>query len=232
MNRAKTACVAILLGCGWMLQACQVPAPGDSPSQGTILSPAVTSSTDSSVSVSTNGSPSVSVPTESSVGATASQGRSTEIEVSSANSSTVLMNDDGTGLVSFGMTPADVCSAINGLGLSCVPSSGVDNDDEVYMGDSWFSFDFGKLRSFSIVDNKFRSERGLEVGDPVSRLFQLYGTDYQKDGGSGALCYEYQLSGGITFTACTGSEEHEAQGTPDELIDGWGLSGPYVGPTG
>jgi len=77
----------------------------------------------------------------------------------------------------------------NGWEYQVVPNAS--NAKTISIGHDDFMFSNGALDSFSIVDGKFATGRGLRVGDTLGRMKQLYGTDYNQSTSSGQQEYMY-----------------------------------------
>jgi len=108
------------------------------------------------------------------------------------------MNDDGSGLFDFGMTPQQVHQKCVDLGWSCKPESGIDENGDIRTGSAFFSFTDGKMDSLGASYSDFQTERGFAGGDSREKLVKLYGKNYQYASMDDATDdYLFTLPGGI-----------------------------------
>jgi len=116
----------------------------------------------------------------------------------------VLMMDDGSGLVVFGMQPAAFYRIAKDMGWSCKPKTNPLRDEPVQCGKLSFGFvkspfdDTLVLNGIYVYDSSFQTESGLLVGDSIDKMRRLYGTDDNFDDSQDTYdTYFYILPSGI-----------------------------------
>ena len=186
-GKALAAIVIVML-----MSACQLqPAETSEP---TPLPPGAssTSALPAPVSSPSGNNPS---PTDASSGAT--------------KDATTFIRDDGTGVISAGMTVAAFRRKAAVLGWSCSPKTGTDKYGTITVGLNQFNFVNGRLYFISIEDPAFSTERGLRVGDSVDTMKRLYGKPddtaaWPGDGGGTDYSYASASSLSMGVTAKSG----------------------------
>jgi len=119
-----------------------------------------------------------------------------------AGSPLVPMYEDGSGPFYFGMTLKQFYQRAEQLGWTWNPASGLDENSWVVAGGAGFRFTPELvLDALEVMDGSLQTERGFRVGDSRKKLFQLYGTDYENQGGGGVDVFEFRLPNGLYFTA-------------------------------
>ena len=120
-----------------------------------------------------------------------------------AGSPLVPMYEDGSGPFVFGMTMKQFYQRAEQLGWTWDPASGLGEHGWVWTsGGALFRFsEDRKMDALQVSKDSLQTERGFRIGDSRQRLFELYGTDYENQGGGGVDVYEFRLPGGLYFTA-------------------------------
>ena len=92
-----------------------------------------------------------------------------------------LVKEDGTGIISFGMHRSDVLKILDEQGIPYNEIAGdIELGDSIYFGQgvvgggTYYLFEHDTLQ-FKEIFMKVQSFRGLKKGDPVQRIFELYG---------------------------------------------------------
>jgi len=131
-------------------------------------------------------------------------------------SALVLMNDDGSGLVVFGMSASAFYKRAAEIGWDCQPPNKPGVDGFVNVGATTFIFGSDGLHRIDVADSSFQTQGGFAVGDSIAKMEQLYGTNYERSNASDVLTYTYVLPSGLQFYVVT---------TPNSLLaTGWGFA--------
>ena len=133
--------------------------------------------------------------------------------------SVMVMKDDGTGTLSFGMSLDDFHAAATTLNWTCDPATGVDKNGVVTVGAVTITFlGDNTLAMIKTTDASIQTEQGLVVGDSTDQLYQMYGTNYGDAGMSGDTLYRYTLSSGVQLYVGIDST--------GKIVTSWALSLP------
>ena len=216
MNWARAALVTVAMAAGLLtLSACASPplTPGQ---QATSPSQTVAPAQHAAVSY----SPPATAPVDQTPAGTPSV---LPYVTPSDGAAAVLMDDTGSGLVIFGMTPDQFHQQAAKLGWTCTPATGADDAGFVYTPHAVFRFFNGTLSNVTVADTSFQTQRGFEVGDTVAQLTQMYGTGYVLSDLSGTSTYTYTMSSGVVFWAFVNDGE--------TTVNAWALSAPGSGPS-
>jgi len=116
-----------------------------------------------------------------------------------------LVNDDGTGIVVFGMTVDQFYELAAVLQWKCDPASLPDSDGPITTDKVMFMFGSDGLLKFSVFGSGVQTARGLVVGDSLQQMQSLYGTNYsvdtnQTEDGEIFDTYTYQLNKNIELS--------------------------------
>jgi len=126
------------------------------------------------------------------------------------------MNDDGSGVVVFGMSPDDFYQRAAEIGWKCQPPASPDTDVFVNVGKTTFIFGDDGLRRIDIADTKFQTQKGFKVGDSIDKMKIIYGMGYVMTNASDVLTYSYDLPSGLQFYVVTTVGK--------SVATGWGMA--------
>ena len=220
MNRSRSIGVGILLTGILAFTACG--APPRQTGTGESASPVPASSAPSDTPTLSYTPTAVATPDTNSAAAPTSDWSLVPYSTPDAGSEPVLVDDNGSGLVIFGMTPDQFHQRADDLGWSCNPDAGIDGDGFVYTPDVAFRFLGGALSSLNVVDANYQTARGFVVGDTVTQMVQMYGTGYVRYDESDTFTYVYTMPSGLVFWAFV----NEGAST----VNSWSMSAPGSGP--
>ena len=103
------------------------------------------------------------------------------------------MYEDGSGIIVFGMTPNEFFQVASQMRWSCTPKSAPNEFGSVECGKLHFGFMQNTLGAFYVSNKSFQTDRGLQVGDSVKKMKQLYGSDFGYDNADDMDMYWYTL---------------------------------------
>ena len=101
-----------------------------------------------------------------------------------------LTNEDGTGQIHIGITRNDFEKVLKNNGFESPRST----EDYIAVETTFYYFENGELLylvSADPEDKKFRTAKGLELGDSIEKMKELYGTNYEYRSATGPFSEMY-----------------------------------------